>query len=139
MRKIDDRTLTPVQRRKILERDEYICSYCFGDADQVDHIVPWCYLRRDDEDNLTATCWLCNIVAGGKVFDTLKEKREYIQKKRHTVIRKTPIAIWLREDLEDMGDRMREDIENRCIIVETFDELYIVKRQLMDMELRVLT
>ena len=62
MRKIDDRTLTPAQKQKILEKYENTCGYCFGIAEEVDHILPWSYLHDDTEDNLIASCWLCNIL-----------------------------------------------------------------------------
>lgn len=65
---------------KILKRDGYICGYCFERrATQVDHIVPVTYLQMNEESNLIACCEDCNRIAGNKVFDSIQEKREYIQ------------------------------------------------------------
>ena len=47
MRKIDDRTLTPAQKQKILEKYENTCGYCFGIAEEVDHILPfWQFMQN---------------------------------------------------------------------------------------------
>ena len=69
-------------RTRILERDAYICGYCNGEANEVDHIIPWSYYRHRDDDNLIASCEDCNRIAKDKVFSSLAEKRQYIMSVR---------------------------------------------------------
>jgi hypothetical protein len=64
------------------------CRYCGDPAETVDHIVPWSYGGRDDEDNLTAACAICNVLAANKVFDTFEEKRRSVLQRRESYIAK---------------------------------------------------
>ena len=69
-------------REEILERDAFMCAYCDGLADSVDHIIPYAYCQTHDRDNLVAACMDCNHIASDKIFDSLSKKREYIRHKR---------------------------------------------------------
>lgn len=71
--------ITPTLRRKILDRDAGICFYCGYEAEEVDHIVPYSYGGTDDENNLIASCTICNQIVSNRVFDTLEEKRDWIR------------------------------------------------------------
>jgi len=77
-----NRTLTPRQKEQILERDCYVCAYCLGEAEVVDHVVPWSYSYCDDRDNLVSSCTTCNQIVSNFVFDNFDEKREFIQATR---------------------------------------------------------
>lgn len=73
----------------ILKRDNGICVYCGGAAQCVDHILPWIFSRDNREDNLAASCTVCNAIAGDKVFENFIEKKNYIldhrlKKGKHT-------------------------------------------------------
>lgn len=72
-----------INRTKILERDLYICAYCYGNATEVDHVVPYKWIPDDDEDNLVASCLDCNRIAGDKMFSSFDEKRAFIQTLRN--------------------------------------------------------
>jgi hypothetical protein len=76
------RILTFDDRQKILERDGYVCAYCLAEATEVDHIIPWSWSHDDNENNLVAACEDCNGIAADKVFESLKEKYNYIQEVR---------------------------------------------------------
>jgi len=76
------RSLTPVQKERILERDDYVCAYCLGNATEVEHVVPFSYSGCDDEDNLVASCKECNRIASNFVFDNFDEKCEFIRTRR---------------------------------------------------------
>ena len=91
MLKIDQRTLTQAEKEKILKKYDYTCVYCFCDADTIDHIIPWSYIRCDNEENLVAACWICNLIATNKVFDSFYEKQKYVQDKKYQWIKKHPI------------------------------------------------
>lgn len=69
-------------REYILERDAFMCAYCDGEADCVDHIIPYAYCQSHDVDNLVAACMDCNLIASDKIFESLSKKREYIRHKR---------------------------------------------------------
>lgn len=75
--------LSASKRLRILQRDHCHCQYCGESASCVDHIVPWSYGGSDDDDNLVAACHICNLIASGKVFDTIDEKRVHIVARRH--------------------------------------------------------
>ena len=138
MKKYDDRDLSPSKREKILQKYDYVCVYCFGNAEQVDHIIPWAYIHNDSEDNLVACCWLCNIVAGSNVFEDFNKKREFIQKRRYNWIKKNPIPLWLRDEVDELSYALKEKIKLTCIILDTNEERQKVKRILMDEGYRVL-
>ncbi len=69
-------------REKILERDAFMCAYCDGEADCVDHIIPYSYCQDNNQDNLVACCMDCNLIASDHIFESLQAKREYIRHKR---------------------------------------------------------
>jgi 5-methylcytosine-specific restriction endonuclease McrA len=47
-------------RLRVLARDNYVCRWCGGVADQVDHLTPVAHGGGDQEANLVASCGLCN-------------------------------------------------------------------------------
>lgn len=69
-------------RYKILRETNFMCIYCGGDANQVDHIIPYSYSQNNDESNLIPTCGVCNNIASNKVFDSLAHKMLFIQRRR---------------------------------------------------------
>lgn len=83
MQSIDARKLNPKKHQEILDRD-IICVYCGDTPTVVDHVVPWSYSRCDDDDNLVASCELCNLIASNKMFENFDAKRKYIKKRRES-------------------------------------------------------
>jgi 5-methylcytosine-specific restriction endonuclease McrA len=81
------RKLYPEDKLRILDRDGWICAYCGSEASVVDHVVPWDWSHCDDEDNLVASCELCNAIAGDLIFSSFIEKSSYIietrKRRRH--------------------------------------------------------
>lgn len=47
-------------RARILKRDGWVCRYCGGFADSVDHVVPVAQGGSDASSNLAAACMDCN-------------------------------------------------------------------------------
>jgi 5-methylcytosine-specific restriction endonuclease McrA len=47
-------------RLRILRRDRYLCRYCGGEANTVDHVLPKARGGTDDPSNLVAACARCN-------------------------------------------------------------------------------
>jgi len=54
------------QRKRILQRDNYICVYCNAEATQVDHVIPRAKGGTHDMDNLVACCAACNSRKGSR-------------------------------------------------------------------------
>ena len=56
------------RRLEILHRDNYVCYYCGGDANTVDHLIP---IKKDphlamEASNLVACCKRCNSAKGSR-------------------------------------------------------------------------
>lgn len=56
-------------RQEILERDGYLCQYCQGLANSVDHIIPRSLGGDEDPDNLCASCKSCNSKKGARTVE----------------------------------------------------------------------
>ena len=138
MRKIGDRTLTLAQKQKVLEKYDFTCGYCFGPAEQVEHILPWSYSYDDSEENLIASCWLCNLIASNKIFDTFLLKQEYIQAKRYYWIKRNPIPLWIKSEIEELKGTLRSKVEISVVILDTEAERKRVKRKLLNEGFRVI-
>ena len=54
-------------RLEILQRDQYTCYMCGGEANEVDHILPRSRNGSDEPENLAAACRRCNNAKSGKV------------------------------------------------------------------------
>ena len=94
----NDRRRKPTKDRqvKILESQKGKCFYCgsvFGEffvcgvrtfvsVLQWDHLLPYSYVRNNHHRNFVAACNFCNAIKSNKVFDSIEEAREYVQKKR---------------------------------------------------------
>ena len=50
----------PAIRARILRRDLGVCAYCGQPADEVDHVIPSASGGTDDDENLVASCHVCN-------------------------------------------------------------------------------
>lgn len=59
-------------RESILERDGFLCRYCGGPANTVDHVLPVDKGGTHDRSNLVAACGTCNASKGNR---TLQEWR----------------------------------------------------------------
>lgn len=62
-------------RKRILERDQYICQYCGNEADTVDHVIERSKGGTDSLDNLVAACRRCNfgrVGSRGGFFNSAK-------------------------------------------------------------------
>jgi 5-methylcytosine-specific restriction endonuclease McrA len=55
------------RRRLILKMHDYLCVYCGGEANTVDHVIPTSKGGTDEPFNLVACCARCNYSFGNKV------------------------------------------------------------------------
>ena len=131
MRDIDARSLSRGKKDRILERDDFCCAYCFGPADEVDHVTPWSFLHDDSEENLVACCWLCNRIASDKVFPTMSRKRDHILYQRERYVKSHVISLWTRDELKELGRKLVIMISNECVVCDDQEELARVRRRLM--------
>ncbi|MCK9429479.1 MAG: HNH endonuclease [Candidatus Omnitrophica bacterium] len=88
--KIEDDRYNPYSRQipseireEIFKRDNYTCKYCGwkngidGSKDKIltiDHIIPWTYGGTSKKENLTTSCFECNIKKNDKFLKSLIEK-----------------------------------------------------------------
>ena len=76
------RSLSPAQRMRVLRQSNLSCGYCGDPASEVDHIIPYSYVQKHDDENLVGACSICNRIASNKVFDGFIEKQSYILEER---------------------------------------------------------
>ena len=119
MKPIDARRLSQERREHILKRDGNLCFYCFDEADEVDHLVPWSYRQDDSLENLVAACWLCNRIASNKMFESIEAKKNHIIRRRERFFRRNVLSIWTETEVSDLGPGLRRDVKTNCIVVES--------------------
>lgn len=97
------------------------CVYCGCFANSRDHFIPFSYNHsgkrfdnfKQDKENIYPACSECNSIAGNKIFDTIEEKRLYIQlrlQKKYSKILKN-YAVWEKEELEELSYKLRKGIK----------------------------
>lgn len=60
------------------------CVYCHKQpSTQIDHVIPYSYIRTHMMENLRPCCAWCNLLASNKVFEGFEEKYEYLREKRY--------------------------------------------------------
>ncbi len=94
-------------RYKILRETNFMCIYCGGDANQVDHIIPYSYSQNNSEENLVPCCGTCNGIASNKVFDSLAHKMLFVQQRRQAK-KLFPIVSGIEIPTEDAGNEIPE-------------------------------
>ena len=77
------RIVAPRVREQLLNRYNRMCVYCGEAATEIDHIRPYSWDQNNDEDNLIASCRICNAIASDLMFDTFNEKWSYINARRN--------------------------------------------------------
>ena len=97
---------------RVLRYFNYTCVYCGGPADQVDHFVPISYRKDNSKTNLLAACWMCNLIAGNKVFDTFDEKRFFILAQYEKPKWKKKLIEIENSILNKIGNKSTRNIEN---------------------------
>lgn len=137
MIKIDQRTLSRERKDRILERDNYTCQYCYSTADQVDHIIPWSYEHNNSETNLIACCFICNLLVSNKVFKNLAEKTAFISEHRHKFVKKNPICLWTKEEINSLGYVIKSKIKPEVVICNDDEHLQHVKHRLLSEGFRI--
>jgi hypothetical protein len=114
--------LSKAMKNKILEKYDNECQYCYSAAEVVDHIIPLSYSLDNGEENLIASCWLCNAIAGDRVFRSFGQKRKYIIDRRYDYIKKHPIPLWTRHEVDELGRKLRKDFMSGGVVVCENDE-----------------
>jgi len=105
------------------------CAYCGMPAETDDHVIPWsfyasvndCVILSAYRWALVPACYECNCIAGDKVFETISQKRRYIQERLRCRYRKIlSIPPWSEEDLADLSPLLaqyvRHGLKLRAII-----------------------
>ena len=108
---------------------EGVCTYCGQIADSVDHVVPKHLLERAGELELDLSkimrmrswqvpaCRECNSMLGGKLFATLRERRESAHKSiRRKYASYLRVPSWSEEELSEMGPRASDEIRAALVV-----------------------
>lgn len=99
------------------------CTYCGLPADTMDHVIPrsfrptaealggWKVLFPGVPDVVPA-CNECNRLASDKVFESLEEKRDFIQGRlAHRYRRVLGMPVWSAEELAELRGFLRKALE----------------------------
>lgn len=87
-------------KRRIIEQQKNRCFWCGTNLNgyyilrgrmnktrtHFDHVVPFVYQQNDSEENLVASCNICNGIKSCLVFESNEACRHYILKKRQKLI-----------------------------------------------------
>lgn len=111
------RTLTSAAKEKIFQRDNKTCQYCLLPADCIDHIIPYSYSPLNTPDNLVAACTTCNCIAGPKVFDDFTHKKIFILTRLCAICSRSKTKVWTIDEVEELEGRLRQYVEDNCVIV----------------------
>lgn len=99
------------------------CVYCGESATEKDHVIPLSYYYNGErkgrhltaeygKENLVDSCKECNVMAGGKVFDDIEKKKEYIQERITLKYKKViNMPFWSDDEIKEMSGRMRKEIK----------------------------
>lgn len=85
-------------RRRAWARWGRRCAYCGQRAEHLDHVKPYWWLEKNGRElhtvgNLRPACAECNLLAGGRVFDSFEEKKAWIRKHRGLL---SEVPLWRR-------------------------------------------
>lgn len=98
------------------------CVYCGEAATGRDHVIPMLWaataLQLDTSGFRTLRRWLvtvpacssCNSIGADRVFASLSQKREFIQKNLRTKLRKMASVRWDEDELAEVGYHLRTHI-----------------------------
>ena len=106
-------------------KDSDRCTYCGVRAEHRDHVVPFSYnssrkkRRASDynEDDCVPACRECNLTAGSRVFDSVEEKRDYIQQKLGYKYRSIiNFPDWTTDEIKEMGSAFRKHLQAAMVL-----------------------
>lgn len=59
------------------------CVYCHRNlATQIDHVIPYSYIKFNGIENLRPACQWCNLMASDKVFEDFEAKYDWLREER---------------------------------------------------------
>jgi hypothetical protein len=104
-------------------RWSYSCVYCGEPADQKDHVFPLSRAARLDLSDqqirkilgqglrIVPCCGECNRIAGDEGFFSIREKRDFIQKRLRKKYEKfLRHVIWDDDEMQELGRNMRDAV-----------------------------
>jgi 5-methylcytosine-specific restriction endonuclease McrA len=88
--------------------EKRICAYCGEYGEELEHVIAKC---QGLPTWTVYACSECNQIAGGRLFVTFAEKREFIRRglrRKYSKFLKMP--EWTRDELDELADRLK-----RCV------------------------
>ena len=101
--------------------DGKVCVYCRMPATDKEHLIPRSWIEEMKrlkgmgfdvvvpEEVIVPSCRECNLIASDKVFNSFKEKRDFIKErllKRYKGFENKP--LWTDEEIEELSGRLKE-------------------------------
>jgi hypothetical protein len=89
------------------------CAYCGMPAEGDDHLIPLSFYQAGMDAiemshwrfTLVPACNECNLLAGDRVFETVSQKRRYIQERLRCRYKKIlAIPVWDEEEIESLSE-----------------------------------
>lgn len=90
--------------QKTHEKYNYKCVYCNKDSDTIDHFIPLSKNGTWDEENLYASCSICNNIKADKIFNNVEEVIKYVKnnrKKYKSIKKKKAKHLTISENVKD--------------------------------------
>ena len=98
----------------------HICTYCGEPADTIDHTIPYSWFRDTKNDGsrqkesigfMTYCCRECNSILGKRLFYTFQDRARFVNNRLRTRYRKFMGVVWDEDELAELSDRLKEEIE----------------------------
>lgn len=90
------------------------CTYCDDAATCWDHVIPY---SLDPNGPLTPSCQPCNLILSNKVFNSLEDRKKYVQLKRQGARRSRTGRVYVTKVCEHCDkefETYRPDIKRFC-------------------------
>lgn len=109
------------------------CVYCGQNKESIDHVFPLSIAARLDLERkivrdelkfglyLVPSCMSCNLICMNKPFQSILEKRAYIQKTlREKHKKEITTVMWDKEEIDELGENLKRQVikmlNNRFVI-----------------------
>ena len=98
-------------RGRILRQTDlpYICFYCGEPASDVEHVIPRCF--SGERTPKVWSCRECNLLAGSKLFESIEEKRFFIQNRLRNRYKKIlKIPDWSEKEISELSGGLKTTV-----------------------------
>lgn len=101
-------------RRKYLKTNHlpFTCMYCGEPANEKEHVYPRSLVGEDTPK--VWACSECNNLAGAILFETIEEKRNYIQDRLRVKYRKLiSLPVWTDKEISEVKGNIKREVKKQ--------------------------